>query len=151
MFQSPTSEPQIRVDSHGDGHFLSSRGERFHRGLDLVVVPDEAIVSPIKGKVVRMAFPYARDPKWKGLFIKGEHYWVKIFYIRPFDFIVQTKVKAGEIIGVTQDIRNKYDSGMLPHIHLAVMIPPNESLLHDGMLMRNEIYIDPEPLVFNGA
>ena len=154
MFQSPVSEPQIRVDPHGDGHFLAPRSDwkkedqRFHRGLDLVVVPNEIIMSPIAGKVVRMAFPYAGDTKWKGLFIKGRYHWVKIFYIQPMDYLVETQVFAGEVIGVAQDIRDKYDGGMLPHIHLAVMIPPMESLSHDGILVGNEIYINPEPLVF---
>jgi hypothetical protein len=148
MFKSPVKEPQIRDDPQGDGHFLASRGERFHRGLDLVVVPREVIFSPISGKIIRKAYPYASDRQWEGVLIKSKHYWVKMFYMVPLEFLIGRQVDAGDPIGFAQDIRNKYNQGMLPHIHLAVMIPPMQTLTHDGKLMGNEIFINPEPLVF---
>jgi murein DD-endopeptidase MepM/ murein hydrolase activator NlpD len=152
MFRSPVVSPHIRVDSQGDGHFLAPRGERFHRGIDLIVVPKETVCSPINGRIVRKARPYFDDARWQGVFIKGENYWVKIFYVQPVEALVGSKIVAGDIIGVAQDIRGKYghSGGMLPHIHIEVSVPPFRCLAHDGKIIGNEININPEPLVFNG-
>lgn len=147
MIQSPIKLPEIRVDKYGDGHFMAPRGERFHRGLDLVVVPGDKVFMPIHGTLARLAYPYADDLKWQGALITNEHWWIKIFYFRPNILAIGKDLKMGEHIGTAQNIASKYGKGMIPHIHFELMMAPMQGLTHDGRIIGNEVFINPEPLI----
>jgi murein DD-endopeptidase MepM/ murein hydrolase activator NlpD len=117
---SPTGKWEVRgADKHGQGYFGASRGNRKHNGIDLLIEPGQRIVSPIDGKVIRDAYPYAGDLKWSGCLIKGKGMEVKMFYMRLLKGIIGSQVKQGQEIGWAQNIAHKY-AGMLPHVHLEI-------------------------------
>lgn len=124
LIVSPTGGPVRETDKHGMGHFGAPRGEDKHKGADYVGEPGQKIVSPINGKVVRVARPYADDSRYSGLLISGKHLYIKIFYIEPdLDVIGAGVFKGKTVIGTMQDIGKRYD-GIPPHVHLQAMVDP---------------------------
>ena len=107
-------------DPFGNGTFGASRdgGTRSHNGVDVVATPGQAILSPISGKVVRIAYPYATDHSYTGLVIENGSYTVKIFYITP-TIAIGSKVSAGQKIAVAQNLAAKYP-GIINHVHIEV-------------------------------
>ncbi|HDK42903.1 MAG TPA: hypothetical protein ENG87_05970 [Candidatus Pacearchaeota archaeon] len=117
---SPTGKG-IRHDKEGNGEYGAKRGKRLHQGTDYICTPNQMIVSPISGTVIRKARPYANDKYYSGIVIQGKHIRVKMFYLKPLDEIIGKTVKAGDYIGVAQDISLRYNSKMIPHIHLRIV------------------------------
>jgi len=118
----------IRSDSAGDGHWQARRGSRLHKGIDLLCTPGQDIVAPIKGFIIRVAFPYADDISWKGIVIAGDWCRIKMYYLEPFVGIGK-EVYCGESIGKAQNISLRYGGDMRPHIHLEFEeIIPNPEL-----------------------
>lgn len=110
---------KIRVDSMGDGHFGSSRGNRLHNGVDFVCTPGESVFSPIEGKVVRISNAYSDDPNYLNIVLQNSEFLVKLMYVKP-KVIAGVTVKKGDVIGVAQAINKKYGSSMINHIHFEV-------------------------------
>jgi len=118
----------IRSDSAGDGHWQANRGDRRHKGIDLLCDPGQDILSPIKGFVTRVAYPYADDPSWKGIVIQGDWCRIKMYYLDPFVRIGR-QVTQGEVIGKAQNISLRYGGDMRAHVHLEFEeIIPNPEL-----------------------
>ena len=109
----------IRSDIGGDGHFGASRGNRTHQGLDFLCEPGQVIRAAISGKLTRSR-PYMDDAFYVGCGIWGKKYMVKMWYFTPYEDLIHDEVKAGQEIGIAQDISKKYGGGMLPHIHLGL-------------------------------
>ncbi|HUD34264.1 MAG TPA: hypothetical protein VMR43_14820 [Variovorax sp.] len=109
-------------DAHGSGQFGESRGNRKHKGLDVVANVGEMIFSPIEGTIVREAFPYKDDPSVRGVVIQGtgtwEGYEVKVFYAQG---LVCGAVLPGQHIAFAQDLTKKY-LGITNHIHVEVRL-----------------------------
>lgn len=119
-FSAPTKSNKIRqCDPFGCGTFLASRGTRKHEGEDYAIAPGENVHSPISGTVTRIAYPYASDLSYKGIEIKNEEMTVKIFYMLATVAIGKT-VKAGDVIGMAQNISAKYGTSMVNHIHVEI-------------------------------
>ena len=119
-FGKPTLSGTIRgCDKHGCGNFGASRGGRDHQGEDYSCSPGTAILSPICGKVTRIAYPYASDLSYKGLEIVNSEYSAKIFYMAP-SIAIGTTVVKGQVIGTAQNIASKYSAGMVNHIHVEI-------------------------------
>ncbi len=124
LIVSPTGGPVRDADNHGMGHFGAPRGDDRHKGADYIGKPGQNIVSPIDGKVIRAARPYADDSKYNGLLISGKHLYVKIFYIEPdFSVIGAGVFKGKTVIGTMQDIGKRY-TDITPHVHLQAMVNP---------------------------
>ena len=125
--------PQMirREDRWGCGAFDAPRGERRHRGIDIVANPDQALFSPITGRIVRVAEPYDDEPRYNGLLMEGLGEWagleLKLFYLDHFDL---GPIKQGDPLGTAQDIAVRYP-GITGHIHV--------ELRREGQL------IDPTP------
>ncbi len=115
---SSTGKGTRGSDKYGSGNYGAGRGSRIHRGADYICVPGQDVVSPISGTVIRVARPYMGDD-YSGLLIRSPDIEVKLFYFNPLTRIVGMNVKAGDKIGVAQDISKKYP-GMIPHIHLQI-------------------------------
>lgn len=115
---SPTGKG-LRNDTQGQGFYRAKRGRRSHKGSDYLCTPGQNIVSPLDGKLTRMAYPY-KDRKWEGCAIVGNFMTVKMFYFKPFQDLIGKKVIKGEHIGFAQNISLKYSKLMLPHIHLQI-------------------------------
>ena len=119
-----TTHPQVLrgEDDWGSGAFGAPRGERFHRGIDIVVDPDQPVLSPFDGEVVREAIPYEDDQHYSGLLLRGHGDWdgceLKLFYMSgPHEGTIE----AGEVIGHAQNIAQKYP-GITCHIHVEAHI-----------------------------
>lgn len=109
-----------RTDGFGSGQYGAPRGSGTHHGLDVVARAGEDVMSPIDGVVVREALPYANDPSYRGILIRGTGEWsgieVKMFYVIGRK---SGQVAAGEVVGTAQDISMKYP-GITNHVHLEV-------------------------------
>lgn len=112
---------KIRKDAWGNGSFGSSRGQRKHKGIDLVVKKGEPIYAPISG-YIRVGYPYSNDLNYKLIEVTSKNEKVKIFYVTPL-FKSGTYVTKGTIIATADDIAIKYNRPskiMLPHIHVEI-------------------------------
>lgn len=110
-----------KCDSGGCGHFGARRSahpDKPHQGQDFLVAPGSPVFAPTGG-TIRIAQPYANDPRFSGVEIKGRVYSVKVFYFAPN---VQNGaiVKAGDLIGHAQDLGIKYGSVVPNHLHVEV-------------------------------
>lgn len=114
-------------DAAGNGAFGASRtrngAERTHLGLDILVQPGDAILSPIDGVVTRVGKAYA-DGDLGSISVAGGTVEVKILYASGAKF--RKQVKAGESIGIAQDVAAYYAAkgvtSMKPHIHMEVRL-----------------------------
>lgn len=119
-------------EASGCGHYLASRGDRPHIGIDLIVYPGEQIRTPISGVVTRHPVPYSGDI-YRGIEIKGDNFTVKMFYLLP-SAPIGKHVKAGEAIGTAQSISQRYTAPMTDHVHVEY---------YD----KNGVNIDPTPML----
>jgi hypothetical protein len=119
----------VRNDAAGHGYYGAKRGTRLHMGMDFLCKYAQDVVSPIDGFVERIAYPYAGDRDYKGLVIRGSQLTIKLFYVAPWDWIIGTEIKQGDVVGMAQDISAKYGGKMLPHVHLSIVAIDPEILL----------------------
>ncbi len=111
----------IRSDPAGSGLYGAPRGNRRHRGLDLLCAPGQTVVAPLAGRIVRIARPYADDAHLSGLLIAGARMEIKLFYLQPHARLIGSDVRAGDAVGIAQDVTFRYPhQGMRPHIHMEV-------------------------------
>lgn len=119
-FSKITDNQKLRTcDPFGCGHFGASRGDRTHKGIDIVTFPNQNILSPIAGEVTRYPFPYQNDLSYQGIEIINNTYKVKIFYLVPI-IPIGTTVSKGQVIAKSQNIASKYGSSMTNHVHFEV-------------------------------
>ena len=119
-FAKITNNQSFRgCDPKGCGAFGSKRTHGKHQGVDVVTAVGQNILSPISGTVTRFPFPYGDDLSYNGIEIKNEAYTVKIFYCKAV-VVVNTKVKAGQIIAKAQNISAKHGAAMTNHVHIEV-------------------------------
>lgn len=117
---SPTGKKARTRDKWGGGCYLAKRGNnRLHDGTDYICTPGQDIVSPIAGRIERIANPYANE-KYSGLLIQGEWMAIKLFYFKPDKELIGKTIDKGQKIGIAQDISEKYPD-MTPHIHLTII------------------------------
>jgi hypothetical protein len=138
-FVNPTGKP-VRMDEAGSGRFRAMRGERLHRGVDFLCTPGQKIVSPINGRIIRIAYPYSGDRNYKGVVIGDGNFQVKMFYLDPYRDLIGRVVLAGKEIGIAQDISQRYEgTGMEPHIHCQLALRPERVIMSN-----NNLYLDVE-------
>jgi hypothetical protein len=116
--KNPTGGHVRGADKYGIGRYGASRGDERHKGADYLCEPGQEVLSPIQGKVQREALPYA-DEHYSGLVIENSFMSIKMFYFMPNFSLLGKEVKAGDVIGIAQDISEKHE-GMPPHIHLEI-------------------------------
>ena len=139
LFGTPLSQLQLRNDVRGAGHFGASRSNSSgqHNGIDLIATKGETVYSPIEGVMVRFSNPYASDPKFRGVLIRGtgihQGYEMKIWYMIP-SIVPNQIIVQGMPIGTAQAISEKHGANMLDHLHIQVT--------------RNGKLIDPQSLFF---
>ena len=106
-------------DSYGFGHFGASRGTRKHNGVDHACIPNSQILSPVKGKVTKLGYPYSDDLSFRYVQITTkEGYHVRVFYIEP-SVSEGDQVNEDDIIGTSQELGKRYPA-ITEHIHLEV-------------------------------
>lgn len=129
MIVSPTGSWEVRSDAAGDGHFGASRGDRLHKGVDLLCQPGQPIVAPFSCVFERIARPYLHSRTYSGALLRGEKVWAKLFYIDPAEELIGERLAQGQAFALAQDITEKMgtdartyrEQGMLPHIHLEIV------------------------------
>lgn len=126
---------RVRVDKAGDGHFGTNRPGHVHEGLDLVAVPGEQVRSPIDGVFVRRGYPYDDDPLYSMAVLAGEGYEVKLMYVLPVATLRPgSRVVRGQVVGIAQDVSQRYGDKMLPHVHVEVRTLDGVLLNPEGLL-----------------
>jgi len=126
------------TDKQGSGVFGAARdgGARRHLGLDLISVPDDEVVSPIFGKIVKLGWAYA-DGKLGSITIEGtgQHKGatVKLLYVKA-SLASGLEVEPGDVIGYAEDVSGyhaaKGNDGMICHVHgeLTMIVDPGQYL-----------------------
>lgn len=113
--------PERGTDPAGAGHFGARRGTRLHLGVDYTAQPESIVLSPVKGKVTKLGYPYGDDLGYRYVEVTdraGDRH--RLFYVEPLVLLDQ-RVKEGDKIGIVQDITRRYpNSGMKPHIHYEI-------------------------------
>ena len=115
---NPTGGP-VRRDPQGAGHYGASRGHRLHKGTDYVCTPGQDVVAPIDGLIKRKVWAYADDFQWVGLEIAGRRASVKLLYVE-MSVEIGDWVTAGAVVGKAQDISERYNPEMVPHVHIEI-------------------------------
>ncbi len=111
---------EVRHDSQGSGDFGAKRGSRRHSGTDFVCVPGQTVLGFTNSIFIRIARPYASDPKYLGALFRGPQVEYKLFYFLP-TLDPGQKIEAGSDVGIAQDISEKYGPEMTPHVHLEIV------------------------------
>ena len=132
---------EIRTnDRWGSGYFRATRdgGKRKHLGLDIKAKGGVILLSPIGGTLKKPSIPYGEDDRFSGTVIEGTGPWagyeVTIFYLDAYPLL---EVKAGEPIGIVQDLTAKFP-GIHNHVHNEVR--KDNKLLNPKKLF--ELYFD---------
>lgn len=129
-----TSPMQKREgDPTGDGHYGANRGARKHKGLDIVALPGQTIVSAINGAISKIGYPYADALQFRYIDVVGNGHRVRIMYVMPIKgLVVGTRIFEGQPIGHAQDIAKYWGHGMVNHSHIEIY--------------KHGLLTDPEPL-----
>lgn len=118
---SPTGLGIREFDGQGRGKYGAPRdgGKRIHDGLDFICIPGQEVVCPSNNLIaVRHSKPYREGP-WNGIYLKHDHFTVQLFYVIPNPDIWNKEFMEEDVLGIAQDISEKY-KGMTPHVHLRI-------------------------------
>lgn len=131
LFQPPTTSGQIRTnDGYGGGFYSDSRdgGKRGHSGTDFIAHQGEKIISPITGVITNTnGMPYGKASPLRyteilGYSKSGYEVKVKVFYIRSSPFSIGQKINAGDLIGESVSLQDRYPKKatgkMTDHVHV---------------------------------
>jgi hypothetical protein len=120
------------IDDWGNGAFGAPRGGgRAHKGIDFAASVNDEVLSPVKGSVTKLGYPYAAKPGDEVVFryveitdYKGNRH--RVFYIEPCVGLEQ-HVDITTVIGLVQDIAGKYHrddrNPMTNHCHYEIFDP----------------------------
>ena len=135
IVRAPLLEVKPRgQDPTGYGYYGAKRGNRKHKGFDLVAEPDTIVTSPIDGFITKFGQVYSHTDKFKYVDIENEVYRWRLMYCLSFDFLtVQARVRCGDEVGKVQNIAGYWKNGMINHLHI--------ECYKYGLLT------DPEPLI----
>ncbi len=120
-------------DPTGHGYYGAKRGNRKHKGLDLVAKPLTPVYSPISGVITKIGYPYSGNLHFRYIEITNDTYRVRIMYCQPKNISLRRRIFEGDKIGEVQDIAGHWDSRMKNHIHFEVY--------------KHGLLTDPEPLI----
>lgn len=111
----------VRMDAAGDGRFGAARGERTHRGVDYICVPDAVVLCPVDGYISKHGIAYRDDHSYSYVEVTdAEGFRHRMFYVTPTEPIGK-EVERGEAVGRAQNISDRYPgTEMLPHVHYEI-------------------------------
>lgn len=103
---SPLKDPKVRqLDATGGGEFGDPRGDRWHKGLDLVGEAGEAVYAPFAGQVKKIGYVYAHNDTFRLVDIGSGIWTARLFYVDPLaDLETGQLVTGGQKIGFLQDV-----------------------------------------------
>ncbi len=122
---------EIRHHDHfGSGEYGASRGNRKHKGLDIISNKGGKVFSPMDGKIKRTFHPYSNKCRFlMGVEIVGEgeysDYKMKLMYVDLDDNVdIGDTVNKGDVVATQQDLLECYPprngKSMTNHIHFEV-------------------------------
>lgn len=131
--------PERGCDQHGCGNYGASRdgGKRKHEGVDIACMKGSIILSPVKGVVTKIGYPYSSSDPVKGhlryveIKEEGVDLYHRFFYVRPL-LELGEEVSEGDEIAITQGLTSIY-LGITDHFHYEIkdakggFINPNAS------------------------
>jgi hypothetical protein len=133
----------LRSDPKGDGSFGAKRGDRIHLGVDFLAVVGQGVVAPVDAQYRRfIQRVYATDKTYTGMELETKEFMLTFFYISASINHMEF-VKAGELIGIAQDINAKWGDPMANHIHLQLAIKPYGAVIKGGTWNTQLIHINP--------
>jgi len=109
-------------DVVGAGHYGAPRGNRLHKGVDLITMPGELVKSFTLGEVTKIGYPYDPSDEKRGhlryveVSFDGTRF--RYFYVQPL-VEVGDQVLVGQSIGLSQNLTEVYP-GITPHFHFEV-------------------------------
>lgn len=114
--------PERGIDPGGNGMFGAPRGTRLHMGVDYAAAPESIVLSPVKGRVTKVGYPYGDDLSYRYVQVTtkdGEAH--RLFYVEPL-VDIGNNVKVGDKLGIVQDVSQRYPipKGMKPHVHYEI-------------------------------
>lgn len=117
--------PPLRTtDVHGSGAYGAPRGSRTHNGVDVACWKGSEILSPVRGVITKIGFPYdpTRHPAKVHLryveLSHGNDIFTRWFYVET-RAAVGDMLAPGDVIGVAQGLRDVY-AGITDHFHFEV-------------------------------
>lgn len=133
----------VRSDASGDGKFGAKRGDRLHLGVDFLADAGQGVVAPVDAQYRRrVGRVYATDSTYIGMELESTNFMLTFFYVSPSINHMEF-VKAGQLIGLAQDINAKWGDPMLNHIHMQLAIKPYGAIIKGGSWNTRLIYINP--------
>lgn len=123
-------------DPTGHGYYGAKRGTRKHKGLDIVTVPGEDIISPISGHFRKLGQVYSNPAKFKYIEIVNDVYRIRLMYVtfgNNVRFKTNDRIAKGQVLGKAQAIASHWGGGMANHVHVEVY--------------KNGLLTDPEPIL----
>uniref|UniRef100_A0A671X1W4 Leukocyte cell derived chemotaxin 2, tandem duplicate 1 n=1 Tax=Sparus aurata TaxID=8175 RepID=A0A671X1W4_SPAAU len=105
-------------DSRGQGHYGARRGDRVHKGLDIMCTDGSTVYAPfdvtLHGNVIVYTDP-AKAAINQGINLRGEGLCFKLFYVRPDK--TSGSVRKGQRIGTMLPMQSVYP-GITSHVHV---------------------------------
>lgn len=114
----------VRRDARGFGYFGAPREKtengkikRYrHRGQDYVCIPGQDVYIPFTAIPIRKKSPCEG---YHGILFRGRGIIGTLFYVKIDDSIINVELKEGSIIGIAEDISQKW-KGVIPHVHFQI-------------------------------
>jgi hypothetical protein len=134
---------EVRSDGAGDGAFGAKRGDRVHLDTDFLAIAGQGVVAPVNAQYRRRVNRvYPTDSTYTGMELETKEFMITFFYVSPSINHMEF-VKAGELIGIAQDINAKWGDPMLNHVHMQLAIKPYGAVIKGGSWNTGLIYINP--------
>lgn len=129
-------------DPTGFGHFGAKRGNRKHKGHDVLSVKGESVVSMINGTVTKIGYAYANALQFRYVEVTNDVFKVWLMYLEHDNLKVGQYVCEGERVGSALDIAKYHNSKrkdgkqMKNHIHIqiwknGVLVDPKQYLKYN--------------------
>ena len=137
----------LRSDRAGDGAFGAKRGERTHLGQDYLADAGAGVVAPADGQYRRKIRVYSATDKFIGMEFEANYGMMYLLYYVDPSINHLEFVKAGQLIGLAQDIAGYHQGGMENHVHFQMWFKPFILLLKDGTWNNNNVYVNPNMFI----
>jgi hypothetical protein len=136
-----------RDDPAGSGFFGASRGKRTHLGQDYLADAGAGVVAPADGQYRRKIQVYSKTAEFKGMEFEANFGMLySLYYVDP-SINHMNFVKAGELIGLAQNIADYHGPPMENHVHLQIWFKPLVLLLKNGTFNKENVYVNPRLLI----
>lgn len=136
----PTVNKELRgLDPTGHGYYGAKRGTRKHKGLDILAAPGEDVKTPIDGFVTKIGQVYTHTKEFKYIDITNDVYRARLMYAAPLNIKINDRFKAGDVVGIIQNVSKYWGNGMKNHLHLelykyGLLTDPEPVLLLEDLL-----------------